>query len=50
MFASLRISGTIYHMIFGTHVQNDDISSNFFDFFKILIIWVFRGVKGQKIS
>ena len=32
---SLRISGTVYHMIviFGIHVQKDDISSNKFQFF-----------------
>ena len=33
------------HMIvvFGTHMLNDDISSNFFHFFKIQIFWVSRG-------
>ena len=36
-------------MISGTLVQNDNISRSFFHFFKILIFWVFRGVKGQKI-
>ena len=39
-------------VIFDTHVQNDDIPSNFFHFFEILIFWVFRreGVKGQKMT
>ena len=42
MSVSLRISGTVPHMImvFGTHLQNDDISSIFFfffHFFKILM-------------
>ena len=38
MSVSLRISGTVYHMIviFGTLVQKDDISSNVFQFLKIL--------------
>ena len=33
------------HMIvvFGTHMLNDDISSNFFHFFKIQIFWVSKG-------
>ena len=46
---SLCISGTIHHMmvIFGTHVQNDDISGKFFSFFKILVFGFFRG-KGEK--
>ena len=51
---SLHISETVPHMIviFDTHVQNDDISSNFFHFFEILTFWVFRreGVKGQKMT
>ena len=29
-------------VVFGTHVQNDDISRNFFHFFKILIFSVFQ--------
>ena len=33
---------------FGTHVWNDDITKCFFQFFKILIFRVVRGVKGQK--
>ena len=44
---SLLISGGIPYMIvcfFGTHVQND-ISSNFFHFLKILIFLVFSGKK-----
>ena len=49
---SLRISGTVYHMIviFGTHVQKDDISSNNFQFFKILFFGDFRAVKRQKMT
>ena len=45
---SLHISGTIHHMVVicGTQVQNDDIFSNFFHFFKILIFGVFRGGEG----
>ena len=40
-------------VLFGVHAQNDDISSNFFHFLKILIFLVFRegeGVKGQKMT
>ena len=46
----LHISGTIQHMIvvYGTHVQNDNISWPFFHFFKILILWFVKRVKGQK--
>ena len=49
---SLRISGTVYHMIviFGTHVQKDDISSNNFQFFKILFFGDFWAVKRQKMT
>ena len=49
---SLRISGTVDHMIviFGTHVQKDDISSNNFQFFKILFFGDFRVVKRQKMT
>ena len=48
----LSISGTIHHMIviYITPVQNDNISGQFFYFFKILIFWVVREVKGQKWS
>ena len=35
-------------VIYGTHVQNNIISRVFFDFFKILIFWVHKRVKGQK--
>ena len=35
-------------MIFGTLVWNDNVSRGLFHFFKILIFWVVRGVKGQK--
>ena len=46
----LRISGTVYHMIviFGTHLQKDDISSNVSQFFKIVFLGFFRKVKVQK--
>ena len=49
----LHISGTIHYMIviYGRHVQNDDISRHFFfQFFKILIFWVVSRVKGQKMT
>ena len=48
----LHISGSIHHMIviFGTPVWNNDISRCFFHFFKILILWVVRWVKGQKMA
>ena len=51
MSAVLHISRNIHHMIFicGAHVQNDNISRQFFHFFKILIFQVVRGVKGQKM-
>ena len=47
---TLHISETIHNMIFryGTHVQSDNISRHYFHFFKILIFWVLREVKGQK--
>ena len=47
----LHISGTIHHMtvIYGTHLQNDNIFSCVFHFFKFLIFWVHVGVKGQKM-
>ena len=47
----LHISGTIHHMIviYGTHVQNDNIFRWSSHFFNILIFWVFRVVKGQKM-
>ena len=46
----LNISGIMHHMIIicGTKVQNDNISQRFIIFFKILIFWVFRRIKGQK--
>ena len=37
-------------VIFGTHMQNDDVLKSFFYFFKILIFRAVRGVKGQKIA
>ena len=48
---ALYVSRSIHHMIFiyGTHVQNDNIYRHYFCFFKILIFWVVRGVKGQKM-
>ena len=36
-------------VIYGTHVQNNNISRSFFHFFKILILWVVREVKRQKM-
>ena len=52
MSVVLHISRNIHHMIFicGTHVQNDNISRQFFHFFKILIFQVVRKVKGQKMT
>ena len=51
MSAALLISGTIHHMIviYGANVWNDNISRCFFNF-KILIFWVNRGLKGQKMA
>ena len=48
----LHISENIHHMIFiyGTLVQNDNISSCFFHFIKIVILRAVRSVKGQKWS
>ena len=48
---ALHISATRHHTIFiyGTDVQNDNISTCVFHFFKIMIFRVVRGVKGQKI-
>ena len=37
-------------MIFGAHVQNDDIYEHFFHFVEILIFWVVREVKGQRMA
>ena len=44
------VTGTIKHMImiFGIVLQNDDISSHFFHFFKILIFWVVKRGKRTK--
>ena len=49
---TLHISGTMHHMIiiYGTLMENDNISRSFFLFFKILIFWVVRGVKRQKMA
>ena len=49
---SLRISGTVHHMIviFGTHVWNYDISSKFFHFSKFWFLGFLGGVKGQKMT
>ena len=46
-----RTSGTIHHLtiVFGTHVKWLDLQE-FFHFFLILIFWVVRRVKGQKIA
>ena len=48
---ALYISGTIPAMIviYGTLVWNDNTSWQFSHFWKILIIWVVRGVKWQKM-
>ena len=35
-------------VIYGAHVWNNNIFRCFFHFFKIVIFWVVRGVKGQK--
>ena len=52
MSVTLHVSGTINHMIiiYGTLVQNGNISKHFFSFFQnfdFLGCWVV-GVKGQK--
>ena len=49
---TLHISGTMHHMIiiYGTLMENDNISRSFFLFFKILIFWVVRGVKWQNMA
>ena len=51
MSLPLHISRTIHHMIFiyGTHVENDNVSRCFFHYFKILIFSFVRGLKGQKV-
>ena len=48
---TLHIWRTIHHMtvIYGTHFWNDNILRYVFHFSKILIFWVYRGVKGQKM-
>ena len=48
---ALHFSGIIHHIlvIYDTLVWNNDISRHFFHFFSILIFWVVRGVKGEKI-
>ena len=48
----LYISGTIHHMIliYGVHVQKDNISRYFLHFFQILIFWVNSEVKEQKMA
>ena len=50
--AALHISRTIRRMIviYGTHVQNDNISRCFLHFFKILILQFVSGIKGQKMT
>ena len=37
-------------LVFGAHVENDDISSNFFRFFKVLIFLIFKGGGGVKMQ
>ena len=46
-----HISGSIHHMIviFGTHVENDDISRCFFFFF-FFIILIFLVVRGSEMA
>ena len=50
--ASLRISGTVHHIImwlwFGYTFVKWWYLPQIFLFFKILIFWVFKGIKGQK--
>ena len=50
LYVSLCISGTVSHIIviFSTHVQKDDISSNVFQFFVIVLLGDFRGGKRGK--
>ena len=50
MTVALHLSATRHHTIFiyGTDVQNDNISTCVFHFFKIMIFRVVRGVKGKK--
>ena len=36
-------------IIYGTLVWNNDICRHFFRLFKVLIFWVVRGLKGQKM-
>ena len=45
-------SGIVHHLIiiFGTHMQNNDIVRCFFHFFKILIFWAVRGQQWTTIS
>ena len=51
MSVALHISGSIHHMIpFVMHKCKTIISPDFFHFFKILIFWVVRRVKGQKLT
>ena len=46
MSVVFHISGTIHMIvIYGTKVQNDDISRRFFHIFKTSFFWVVQGVK-----
>ena len=47
-----HISGTVHHLILvcGNICKMMISPGAFFHFFKILIFWAFRGVKGQKVS
>ena len=49
---ALHVSGTIHHMIliYGTHVEKDNISSFFLHFFQILIFGVNSGAKEEKMA
>ena len=49
---ALHISETIHHMIviYGTLVETNNISRCFFHFFKILILQIVSGLKGQEMA
>ena len=48
---ALHIAEIIHHIvvIYGAFVWNDDITKRFFHLFKVLIFWVVRWIKGQKM-
>ena len=50
LLVALHISGAIHMIIiYVVYVSNKNISSCFFQIFKILIFWVVRRVKGKKL-